>query len=78
MDWTTTHQYLDYEEIETCDNCGCKFKVKAYKQAGHNDMEEYHCPDCRKIFRRRACNTPEVQKISDRTDGKTEIFHNEI
>lgn len=78
MDWTAINQYLSYEGEETCDNCGCIFRVRAYQQAGHNDTEEYQCPDCRKIFRLRACNTPEVHKISDRTDGKTEIFHNEI
>ena len=77
MDWTTTHQHIDYDEEETCDNCGCKFRVRAYKQAGHNETEEYRCPDCKKTYQRRACNTPEVSKISDRTDGKTEMFQNE-
>ena len=53
-------------------------KLRAYKQAGHNDAEEYQCLDCRKIFCWKACNTPEVQKISDRIDGKTKKMHNEI
>lgn len=76
MDWLATHAYLDYDEIEVCDNCKCQFRVRAYKQAGHNETEEYQCPDCRKIFYRRACISPEVQKISDRTDGKTDLFNN--
>ena len=76
MDWTTTHKYLDYDAIEICDNCGCNFRGVAYKQSGHNDTEEYQCPDCKKIFKRRACNTPDVYKISDRTDGKNAWFIN--
>lgn len=63
MDWTATHSYLESDHIEECSNCGCKFRVKIYKQAGHNDTEEYYCPNCRKEFKVRACNTPEVYKI---------------
>lgn len=63
MDWTATHQYLDADYIEECDNCGCKFRVKVYKQAGHNDIEEYYCPNCHREFKTRACTTPEVYKI---------------
>ena len=65
MDWTATHQHLSYDEIEICDNCGCKFRVKAYEQAGHNETEEYYCPNCKKKYKTRACNAPDVYKISD-------------
>ena len=78
MDWSSTNSYIDYDGIETCNNCGCKFRVISYKQAGHNEPEEYQCPDCKKVYLIRACNTPTVQKISDRTDGKNDIFHNGI
>lgn len=63
MEWSVTHQYLDYSGEEICENCGCKFHIKVFKQAGHNEREEYRCPDCGKAYFIRACNTPEIHKI---------------
>ena len=65
MDWTSTHQYLDREETIKCDCCGCEFKIKVYKQKGHDDYEEYYCPNCHKKYRTRACITPEIQRVCD-------------
>ncbi len=65
MEWASTHQYLDYSGEETCENCGRKYKIKVYKQKGHNDSEEYACPYCGKIYHVRACNTPEVYQLPE-------------
>ncbi|WP_064202805.1 hypothetical protein [Brevibacillus brevis] len=75
-DWTARNPYPAGDYTETCDFCGCKFRVQVSKQDGHNESEEYYCPDCRKEFRVRASMTPQVTKINDRTDGRT-IRYNE-
>lgn len=60
LNYTATHQYLDYDNIEICDYCGCEFRIISYKQDGHNETEEYYCPECKKTFKIRACNTPDI------------------
>jgi hypothetical protein len=75
--WSATHSYVDSDSNESCDNCGCTFRVVVEKQDGHNESEEYYCPDCRKEFRTRASNSPRVTKISNRTDGRNTAYSNE-
>lgn len=75
-DWTATHAYNDKDWEQTCDYCGCVFRMQSQLQDGHNESEEYYCPECRKEYRIRACITPTVTLISGRTDGKTDLYDN--
>lgn len=72
--YTATHSYVDREEIEICDYCGCEFKIIILKQDGHNDTEEYQCPECRKIYKAKACITPDVSLKKKRNDGHTDVY----
>lgn len=75
-DWTATHAYSDKDWVETCDYCGCVFRMQSQLQDGHNESEEYYCPECGKEYRIRACITPTVTLISERTDGRTDSYKN--
>lgn len=75
-DWTARNPYLGSDDQETCNFCGCVFRVVVSLQDGHNESEEYYCPDCHKEYRTWACNTPRVSKISDRKDGRTVKYQN--
>lgn len=57
--------------LHTCDCCGAVFRVEITEQSGHNDVEEYYCPECHKEFTCRASISPRVTLISARTDGLT-------
>lgn len=52
-------------------SCGAKFEVTVPGQVGHEEPEEYFCPECLFMYKTRASNTPAVRLISPRTDGKT-------
>jgi DNA-directed RNA polymerase subunit RPC12/RpoP len=52
---------------QTC-SCGAIFEVVAPGQKGHEESEEYRCPECSAIYTIRASNTPRVRLISPRTD----------
>ena len=69
--WTATHPYKDKDVHESCDYCGCVFRMESQLQDGHN-----YCPECGKEFKIRACITPRVTLISKRTDGKTDRYSN--
>ena len=71
--WTATHPYKDKDVHESCDYCGCVFRMESQLQDGHNESEEYYCG---KEFKIRACITPRVTLISKRTDGKTDRYSN--
>lgn len=74
--WTATHPYDDKDWEITCDYCGCVFRMESQLQDGHNESEEYYCPECHKEFKIRACITPQVTLISKRTDGKNDMYNN--
>ena len=74
--WTAMNSYNDQNQVETCDYCGCVFRMQNQLQDGHNESEEYYCPECHKEFRIRANNTPRVTLITKRTDGKTDNYTN--
>jgi hypothetical protein len=57
---------------QTCSHCGALFKVVVPGQKGHEESEEYFCPECLCMYKTRASNTPSVTLISPRTDGKTD------
>lgn len=76
-DWSSRNAYLGRDTEEKCNYCGCVYRVVVSLQDGHNETEEYYCPDCHKEYKTRACNSPLVSKISGRTDGKT-IKHRSI
>lgn len=68
---------FDYEKSnheQTCDYCGCVFQVEAPGQIGHEESEEYYCPECKKEYQTRASNSPRVTLIKSRTDGKTDTY----
>lgn len=72
MDWGATYTYQKDDYQQTCDYCGCVFRVEVPGQKGHEESEEYFCPECHREYRTRASNSPRVTKVSDRTDGKTD------
>ena len=76
-DWSATHPYPDKDEMRQCNYCGCQYKLIAMKQDGNNEPEEYHCPECGKEFKVFACNSPRVELISKRTDGRSDRFKND-
>ena len=51
-----------------CSNCGAKFEVITTKLEGHNEKEDYFCPECSEPYKVRASVTPIVNLISKRTD----------
>ena len=63
------YQKDDFQK--TCDCCGAVFRVEVPGQKGHEESEEYYCPECSKEFRCRASNSPWVSLVSKRTDGLT-------
>jgi len=63
--------YQKDEFEQECNTCGAKFKVNVPGQIGHEESEEYFCPECLCMYKTRASNTPTVTLISGRTDGKT-------
>lgn len=44
MDWGATNSYGESQQI-TCD-CGVTLEVRYAKQDGHNEVEEFSCPEC--------------------------------
>ena len=62
--------YLKDEFDETCTHCGCVFHVVVPGQKGHEESEEYYCPECMTEYRCRASNSPTVTLVSKRTDGR--------
>ena len=75
-DWAARNAYKDKDWEQTCDYCGCVFHMENQLQDGHNESEEYYCPECQKEYKIRAYNTPTVTLISKRTDGKTDRYNN--
>lgn len=63
--------YQKSDDEETCTYCGAVFRVQVPGQKGHEEPEEYHCPECYTEYRTRASNTPRVTLVSPRTDGRT-------
>lgn len=76
LNCTATHSYKDKDWEMTCNYCGCVFRIENQLQDGHNESEEYYCPECNKEFKIRACITPQVTLISKRTDGKKDKYNN--
>jgi Zn finger protein HypA/HybF involved in hydrogenase expression len=71
---TFSYEKSNYEQ--TCNYCGCVFQVVAPGQKGHEESEEYYCPECNKEYRTRASNSPRVTLIKARTDGRTDSYKN--
>lgn len=67
--YETNCGYEKSRRNETC-HCGAIFEAVAPRQKGHEEPEEYYCPECRCEYLTRASNSPEVTLISPRTDGK--------
>lgn len=59
---------------KTC-HCGAVFNVSVPGQKGHEESEEYYCPECHCEYKARASNSPSTRLISRRTDGKTGSCH---
>lgn len=76
FDWVGVNSYKDKNILETCDYCGCVFRMENQLQDGHNEHEEYHCPECGKEYSIRASLSPRVTLITKRTDGKTDLYNN--
>ncbi len=64
------YSYIKDEFKQTCTNCGAIFEVIASGLDGHNEPEEYFCPECSYMYKIKASLSPNVKLISKRTDGK--------
>lgn len=71
-DWPARNAYPGKSFNQTCDFCGAVFHVETQLQDGHNESEEYYCPECMKEYRIRACITPTVRLVSSRTDNRND------
>jgi len=68
------NEAIGYEKsstVEDCDFCGAKFRLSVPGQDGHEEREEYYCPECGKNSTCRASNRPSVDLIDKRTDNRT-------
>lgn len=70
-DWAARNPYPGNSYNETCRFCGAVFHVEVMLQDGHNESEEYYCPECYKKYKIRACITPSVTLIRKRTDNRS-------
>lgn len=68
--WSAAYEYQKDLFEQTCNKCGAVFEVDVPGQEGHEEREEYYCPECLEEYTCRASNTPRVNLISKRTDGK--------
>lgn len=75
MDIASTISFGDNQN-EKCDYCGAEFKTEIINQTGHNEKEEYDCPECQKEFYSRVSMPIRVKLIKPRTDGKTDTYKN--
>lgn len=75
MNIAATIPYSGGDFEKKCDYCGCTYRVQVTLQDGHNESEEYWCPECNKESKIRASITPNVTLISPRTDGKTDSYY---
>lgn len=66
-DWLGSNRYEDRSKSgkKICPKCGCTMEVVVMVQDGHNENEEYCCPNpsCDEKFSVRACNAPYVRLI---------------
>ncbi|WP_255990826.1 hypothetical protein [Chitinolyticbacter albus] len=61
---------------KTCDYCGATMRVMDTQQEGHNEYEDYYCPECNKRFRTYASLPPTVTLLTGRTDNRTDQYQN--
>ncbi len=69
MDYSATIPSGEKRE-QTCENCGAELVLFITKQSGHNEKEEYECPECYTEYNVRASMPPTVILKNKRTDGK--------
>lgn len=62
--------YLKGEFDQACDLCGAVFQVTVPGQKGHEEPEEYYCPECNAEYKVRASMSPRVRLLAPRADGK--------
>ncbi len=62
--------YTKDSRDQTCTYCGAVFHVVVPGQKGHEEPEEYYCPECSTEYKTRASNSPTVTLVSPRTDGR--------
>lgn len=74
MDYASTFTTTEGHS-QTCDYCGAEFSLTIPKQSGHNEREEYNCPECNKEYTVKASlpiMPSNIKLIKPRTDGKTD------
>lgn len=69
--WISAKEACSRIACQTCSFCGAVFHVEVPGQKGHEESEEYYCPECGTEYRTRASNSPRVTLVSPRTDGLT-------
>jgi DNA-directed RNA polymerase subunit RPC12/RpoP len=78
MDYASTFSSIE-SHSHACDNCGAEISLNISRQSGHNEKEEYYCPECNKRFTVSA-SLPimpnDIQLLGRRTDGKTSRYQN--
>jgi len=78
MDYASTFSSSE-NHSHNCDYCGAEIGVTITKQTGHNEREEYNCPECTKTYSVRA-SLPimpyNIKLLNPRNDGRTDKFQN--
>ena len=74
--YEASYGYEKRRFTETCAHCGAVYEVVVPGQKGHEEPEEYFCPEWLYMSKTRASNSPTVTLVSPRTDGKTDKCSN--
>ena len=61
-------EYTKDKYTEKCEVCGAIYNVEVIGQNGHEETEEYKCPECNSVHTIRASRSPIVSLVSKRTD----------
>jgi hypothetical protein len=60
--------------IQSCAYCGARFQVLVSRQPGHDEEEDYGCPECSKGYTVAAALPPLVRLLAPRSDGKSDMY----
>jgi uncharacterized Zn-finger protein len=59
---------------KACVYCGAQFRVRLAHGPFADHLEEYACPECGKRYETGAAQSPRVELLQPRRDGKTDRY----
>lgn len=68
--WSEASYGYEKDDFEQTCSCGAVFRVQVPGQKGHEESEEYYCPECNTEYSYRASNSPQVTLISSGKSDK--------